>query len=111
MEHFSQPPLPKNPNAQMVIINVDANDFDSNCLLKKIANYIVNLAIAIKNEIQSENVMIMPRSDQFEKIVNEVNKAVKELCACRNFSCIGRRWKCSVLVQLGPVKTPKKFPY
>lgn len=50
MGYYSQPPL-----AEMVMINVSTNDFSSNCLLKKTANDIVNLATVIEKEIQSEN--------------------------------------------------------
>lgn len=82
MGHYSQPPL-----AEMVMINVDNNDFNSNCLLKKTANDIVNLATVMEKEIQLENAVIsviVLTSDQFEKPVNEVNKAVKELYVSRS---------------------------
>lgn len=77
MGHYSQLPL-----AEMVMINVSTSDFNSNCLLKKTANDIV-----MEKEIQSENAVIsviVLTSDQFEKTVNEVSKAVKELCVSRS---------------------------
>ena len=94
----------------MVIINVGTNDSNSNCLRNKIANDVVNLA-TVKNEIQSEKAMIVSRNDQFEKIVNEVNEAVKELCVSKNLSCIDCRWKCKVLPQLYPVEKLHFLPH
>ena len=64
------------------MINVSTSDFNSNCLLKKTTNDIV-----MEKEIQSENAVIsviVLTSDQFEKTVNEVSKAVKELCVSRS---------------------------
>ena len=92
MKHYIKPPIKKTPNAEVVIIHTGKKDLSSDSTPSEIPTNIMDLAVDVKKYLnQSCDVMIssiIPRGGQLQQKAVNVNKELKELCACKNIRYI-----------------------
>ena len=82
-------PTMRDFNPEHVIIHVGTNDLNSDKTASQIANSIVELALSLKNENNNIYVsLIVPRNDNLNNKVNEVNSRLTNMCNHRGFPVI-----------------------
>ena len=76
-------------HAEYIIRHVGTNDLKSERAASQIANSIILIANSLKNETNSNNVsLIVPRNDNFNNKVNEVNSRLTNMCQQRDIKAI-----------------------
>ena len=87
--HDHVKPTMRDFNPEHVIIHVGTNDLNSDKTASQIANSIVELALSLKNENNNIYVsLIVPRNDNLNNKVNEVNSRLTNMCNHRGFPVI-----------------------
>ena len=76
-------------NPEHIIIHVGTNDLNSEKTASQIANSIVELALSLKSESNKIYIsLIVPRYDELNNKVNEVNFRLMNMCQARNIAYI-----------------------
>ena len=91
MKHYTELPIKKNPNAEVVIIRTGTNDLSSDSTPTEIATNMIDLAVDVKKNLTNHGALWFPQS--FQEVTNynrkhSMFKELKELCASRNIRYI-----------------------
>ena len=87
--HDHVKPTMRDFNPERVILHVGTNDLNSDKTASQIANSIVELALSLKNDNNKIYVsLIVPRNDNLNNKVNEVNERLKNMCQHRGIEVI-----------------------
>ena len=79
--HDHVKPTMRDFNSEHVIIHVGTNDLNSDKTASQIANSIAELALSLKNDNKNIYVsLIVPRIDNLNNKVNEVNSCLTNMC-------------------------------
>ena len=82
-------PTIREVNPEHIILHVGTNDLNSEETASQISNSIIDLANSLKNETNSIHVsLIVPRNDNSNNKVNEVNNRLINMCEQRNIKII-----------------------
>ena len=87
--HDHVKPTIRDFNPEHIIIHVGTNDLNSEKTASQIATSIIELATSLKNETNKIYIsLIVPRYDELNNKVNEVNIRLMNMCHARNIGCI-----------------------
>ena len=87
--HDQVKPTIRDFNPEHIIVHVGSNDLNSEKTASQIASSIIELATSSKNETNKIYIsLIVPRYDELNNKVNEVNIRVMNMCHARNIGCI-----------------------
>ena len=87
--HDHVKPTIRDFNPEHIIIHVGTNDLNSEKTASQIASSIIELAASLKNETNKIYIsLIVPRYDELNNKVNEVNIRLMNMCHTRNTGCI-----------------------
>ena len=82
-------PTIREVNPEHIILHVGTNDLNSEKTASQISNSIIHLANSLKNETNNIHVsLIVPRNDNLNNKVNEVNNRLINMCEQRNIKII-----------------------
>ena len=82
-------PTIREVNPEHIILHVGTNDLNSEKTASQISNSIIDLANSLKNETNNIHVsLIVPRNDNLNNKVNEVNNRLINMCEQRNIKII-----------------------
>ena len=82
-------PTIREVNPEHIILHVGTNDLNSEETASQISNSIIDLANSLKNETNNIHVsLIVPRNDNLNNKVNEVNNRLINMCEQRNIKII-----------------------
>ena len=82
-------PTIREVNPEHIILHVGTNDLNSEKTASQISNSIIDLANSLKNETNNIHVsLIVPRNDNLNNKVNEVNNRLINMCELRNIKII-----------------------
>ena len=82
-------PTIREVSPEHIILHVGTNDLNSEKTVSKISNSIIDLANSLKNETNNIHVsLIVPRNDNLNNKVNEVNNRLINMCEQRNIKII-----------------------
>ena len=82
-------PTIREVSPEHIILHVGTNDLNSEKTASKISNSIIDLANSLKNETNNIHVsLIVPRNDNLNNKVNEVNNRLINMCEQRNIKII-----------------------
>ena len=83
--HDHAKPTIREINPEHIILHVGTNDLKSEKTASQIANSMIELANSLKNKTNSIHVsLIVPRNDNLNNKVNEVNSRLTNMCIQRN---------------------------
>ena len=87
--HDHVKPTIRDFNPEHIIIHVGTNDLNSEKTASQIASSIIELATSLKNKTNKiYTSLIVPRYDELNNKVNEVNIRLMNMCHARNIGCI-----------------------
>ena len=87
--HDHVKPTIRDFNPEHIIVHMGTNDLDSEKTASQIASSIIELATSLKNETNKIYVsLIVPRYDELNNKVNELNIWLMNMCHARNIGCI-----------------------
>ena len=76
-------------HAEYIILHVSTNDLKSEKAASQLANSIIEFANSLKNETKSNNFsLIVPKNDNSNNKVNEVNSRLINICQQRDIKAI-----------------------
>ena len=82
-------PTIREVNPEHIILHVGTNDLNSEKTSSQISNSIIDLANSLKNETNNIHVsLIVPRNDNLNNKVKEVNNRLINMCEQRNIKII-----------------------
>ena len=82
-------PTIREVNPEHIILHVGTNDLNSEKTASQISNSTIDLANSLKNETNNIHVsLIVPRNDNLNNKVNEVNNRLINMCEQRNIKII-----------------------
>ena len=82
-------PTIREVNPEHIILHVGTNDLNSEKTSSQISNSMIDLANSLKNETNNIHVsLIVPRNDNLNNKVKEVNNRLINMCEQRNIKII-----------------------